>query len=239
MLQNIKSRLRHKLWPNPVRARHSEYSMLYSADDGVFPNDELIKLALSAVSEASNMDLTEFDSRQNDEPYWHNIWPGEHYKLLAGLVKTINPQLVVEIGTFTGISSLSILKNLNPSAKCVTFDIIPWNEIEDTLLTQQDFEKGNLEQVVDDISNYNTCLQYKHLLQKADLIFVDAAKDGVQEKLFLENFAKIGLHQNPWLVFDDIRLWNMLKIWRDIKMPKLDLTSFGHWSGTGLIKWQS
>ncbi|MGH7312141.1 MAG: hypothetical protein ACREJV_03130 [Candidatus Rokuibacteriota bacterium] len=31
--------------------------------------------------------------------------------------------------------------------------------------------------------------------------------------------------------------WNMLAIWREIRMPKLDVTSFGHWSGTGLVEW--
>jgi len=39
------------------------------------------------------------------------------------------------------------------------------------------------------------------------------------------------------VVFDDIRQWNMLKIWRDITRPKIDLTSFGHWTGTGIIDW--
>lgn len=35
---------------------------------------------------------------------------------------------------------------------------------------------------------------------------------------------------------DDIRVWTMLKTWREISYPKLDLTSFGHWSGTGIIE---
>jgi len=39
------------------------------------------------------------------------------------------------------------------------------------------------------------------------------------------------------VLFDDIRLWNMLDIWRSIDFPKLDLTSFGHWSGTGVVQW--
>ena len=38
------------------------------------------------------------------------------------------------------------------------------------------------------------------------------------------------------ILLDDIRLWKMLKIWREISMPKLDLTSFGHWSGTGIVQ---
>ena len=39
------------------------------------------------------------------------------------------------------------------------------------------------------------------------------------------------------VMFDDIRMWNMIKIWRDIKRSKMDLTSFGHWSGTGMVHW--
>jgi hypothetical protein len=41
----------------------------------------------------------------------------------------------------------------------------------------------------------------------------------------------------PVLVFDDTRVRNMLHTWRDVRRPKLDLTSFGHWSGTGLVHW--
>jgi hypothetical protein len=37
------------------------------------------------------------------------------------------------------------------------------------------------------------------------------------------------------LVLDDTRLLNMIDVWRLIRSPKLDLTSFGHWSGTGLV----
>lgn len=51
---------------------------------------------------------------------------------------------------------------------------------------------------------------------------------------------KIGVELDPYAnrladLFDDIRVWNMLAIWRGIRRPKLDLTSFGHWSGTGLV----
>jgi hypothetical protein len=41
------------------------------------------------------------------------------------------------------------------------------------------------------------------------------------------------------VVFDDIRVMNMVATWRRIARPKLDLTSFGHWSGTGLIDWNA
>ncbi|WP_164546837.1 MULTISPECIES: hypothetical protein [unclassified Variovorax] len=39
------------------------------------------------------------------------------------------------------------------------------------------------------------------------------------------------------IVFDDIRVMHMVDTWRRIARPKMDLSSFGHWSGTGLIDW--
>ena len=46
-----------------------------------------------------------------------------------------------------------------------------------------------------------------------------------------------GQHFNEFL-FDDIKMHTMLKFWRDLPLPKLDITSFGHWSGTGLAEWK-
>ena len=51
------------------------------------------------------------------------------------------------------------------------------------------------------------------------------------------DFDLVGVKKNTLLVFDDIRLWNMLEIWREIRHPKIDLTSLGHYTGTGLVDW--
>jgi hypothetical protein len=68
-------------------------------------------------------------------------------------------------------------------------------------------------------------------------MFVDAAKDGAFEVDLLRSFRRVGLRQGTRLVFDDIRLWNMLSFWRHLELPKLDLTSFGDFTGTGLAEW--
>ena len=34
-----------------------------------------------------------------------NVFPGEHYRLLAGLILELQPELVFEIGTYTGMSA--------------------------------------------------------------------------------------------------------------------------------------
>jgi hypothetical protein len=79
--------------------------------------------------------------------------------------------------------------------------------------------------------------RHRALLEEADFIFIDAAKDGVMEQRFIDNLKPLGFRNAPIVMFDDIRVWNMLKIWRQLDRPKLDLTSFGHWSGTGLVDW--
>jgi len=37
------------------------------------------------------------------------------------------------------------------------------------------------------------------------------------------------------VVLDDIRFESEIMNWRRIQSPKLDLTSFGHFSGSGLV----
>ena len=37
------------------------------------------------------------------------------------------------------------------------------------------------------------------------------------------------------LIIDDIQFLNMIDFWRAIASPKLDISSFGHWSGTGIV----
>jgi len=104
-------------------------------------------------------------------------------------------------------------------------------------LAPADLADGRLEQVVADLTRLEVARSYARLLGEADLLFVDAAKDGQMEATLLDNFSAIGLKEGAWLLFDDIRLREMIAIWRSIALPKLDLTSFGHWSGTGLVQW--
>jgi hypothetical protein len=75
-------------------------------------------------------------------------------------------------------------------------------------------------------------------LSEADLIFVDGPKDGTTEGVFLSLLEKVPFRRSPIVVFGDIRLMSMVDVWRGIQRPKMDMTSFGHWSGTGLVDWR-
>jgi len=224
--------------PLPIQARHVEYSAIASMDDdGARPSDRLLDLALRATSRARTVSMAGVVARMKQPPYYPDVWPGEHYKLLAALILEYRPRVVIEIGTATGLSALAMQQHLPQGARLSTFDIRAWSTFADTCLKTEDFADGSLAQIIGDLSDPAVLGSHGELFRAADLIFVDGPKDGRFERILIERLADLALPGQPILVFDDIRVWNMLAIWREIRMPKLDLTSFGHWSGTGLVDW--
>ncbi len=221
----------------PLQARHVELSLIASQDDAPIRLDRsLLDLSLQAVRAASELQLRFNEERKLLNPYV-NCWPGENYRLLAGFVKVLKPRRIIEVGTEKGLAALAMQEVLPAGGKILTFDIFPWSA-DYSVITQSDIDQGTITPLKDDLSIPETAARYSKELKEADFIFVDAAKDGVQERLFLDNFRTVGLKRGAILFFDDIRLWNMLKIWREISLPKLDLTGLGHWSGSGVVLWE-
>lgn len=242
LLGKIKHRLKHealnRALPLPFESRHLEYSLLASADDDFSrPNSRLIDVSLEAIKAARHIDLSWISKRMQSGPYWPDIWPGEHYKLLAGIVEAQNPKRVIEVGTFRGLGALSIKNSLKEESQIITIDLIPWQDIPDTILTRSDFDDGRLRQSLGDLSDPKFFKEFSETLSGCDLLFVDGPKDGIFERVFVEHLSTIRLPVGALVIFDDIRVWNMLAIWRDLRRPKLDMISFGHWTGTGVVDW--
>src|SRR3989475_13123502 len=91
--------------PHPVHAHYAEPSLAFSAEDDYSqPSDRLVSLALEAARLSRGVGLDELDLRwaqtgppSERHPYLRpSCWPGEHYRLLAGLTLAVRPQLVVE-----------------------------------------------------------------------------------------------------------------------------------------------
>ena len=199
------------------------------------PTPELVRLALDSASRAADIDLDSVAARCSPaNAEWVRLWPGEHYRLLAGIVEVLRPSLVIEIGTFQGPGSLALLERLPAESRWGTFDIVPWDQTPDCALRASDFEDGRLVQEIGDLSDPAVFAKHSDLLLQADLVFMDAPKDGLFEPAFLKLAAPLWQGSERLLIFDDIRLMPMVQLWRDLPFPKLDLTSFGHWSGTGL-----
>lgn len=221
---------------DPLRGSRGQLSEICFDDNGR-PTARLIDLALASIRGARDEDLSFIADRMDAPPRWPEIWPGEHYRLLAALVRALAPQTVVEIGTFQGLSALALAKNLPPGGRVHTFDVVSHKRIPGAVLTDADLADGRITAHLADLTGSEGFASHRGLLEAAELIFVDAAKDGVMERRLLARMESLRARPGLLVVFDDIRLWNMLAIWREVKRPKLDLTSFGHWSGTGWIDW--
>ncbi len=159
--------------------------MIYSSDDDVGPSERLVSVALEAIGYARDADLDQLGAREAGSPRLANQWPGEHYRLLAGIVSALKPRLVVEIGTGSGLSALTMLSAIPSDARLVSFDIVPWKQYPGGVLRDQDFADGRLEQLIEDLTSPEIAEDRGGLLAQADFVFADAAKDGVQEERFL------------------------------------------------------
>ena len=220
----------------PRRDELGLFSMLYP--DPGRPNERLIALLRDVVPLAAAEDLGAISARITSGPRWTDAWPGEHYRLLAALVKLLGARRIVEVGTYQGLGALTLRKNLPVDGTLHTFDVVAWRDVPGGILGDDDFADGRMVQVVDDVTWPAGFARHAHVFEQAELIFVDAAKDGRMERRLIDLLDGATLAR-PIVVFDDIRLWNMLDIWPRIRRPKLDATSIGHYTGTGIVDWTS
>jgi hypothetical protein len=211
-------------------ARHVIPSIFCSLDDDFatqqFKDYELIAEAIKFA--ASEPIIPDFE--------YANIFPGEHYRILAGLVKTLKPNKLIDIGTYRGCSSRVMLDFSESEATVSTFDLYDYCSFDWTVLAEQDFISGRLTQHLSDLKDVSEFEKHRDLLESADFIMLDGPKDDEFERTFLHLCRRLKPFNRPrWLLIDDIRFDNMVHLWRSIKSPKLDISSFGHFSGTGLV----
>lgn len=218
----------------PVVARHALWSVISSLDDQhPPPTPRLLELGLQAAQLAASLDLSALVRRaRQPQRRYLETWPGEHYRLLAAMTRILRPSAAVEVGTYTGMGCLAMASSM-PLGKVVTYDIVPWESFPDSLITPADLG-GGLEQRLGDLSKSDYFERESETLKAAGLIFVDGPKDGSFERTFLDHLIPLLMGSGAVLMLDDIRLMNMVQLWRELPLPKLDITSFGHWSGTGL-----
>jgi len=153
--------------------------------------------------------------------------PGKnHYSLLAYLSLQLDNQLIVELGTHHGTSSLAF--SINKTNKIITYDVVNRYGIQQ--------QPVNVERRLGNIFD----LDESKILLESNMIFLDTAHEGPFEwkvyNFLVENEYK-GI-----LILDDIH-WNgpMKEFWAGIKVKKYDVTDIGHGdspngiAGTGIV----
>jgi hypothetical protein len=141
----------------------------------------------------------------------------EHYKLLADLSFCFDNVNFLEIGTYKGLSALALAYNL--SNRITSWDIGDFLSIFPAP-ENVEFKIGNVLKE----ENLNNFL----------FIFLDTFHDGSFEDEFYKHLKEI--NYKGVVMLDDIHLNEpMKKFWDSITEEKYDITSIGHWSGTGIV----
>lgn len=179
---------------------------------------------LQKVLNVSNYDLNKLDTQYintynilaNTECYHLNSGR-EHYRLLMYISNLFNNNILFDIGTNECRSAIALSYNKNNKVK--SYDIIQLLSINPEIC--------NIEFILGD------SLQDSDIL-KTPFIFLDVNHDGIYENI-LYKFLK----DNKWqgiLMLDDINLNDPMRLfWENITEEKYDITSKGHWSGTGIV----
>ena len=185
-----------------------------------------IKMLITLDTEEINkIDLSiynEYITFHPNKQYFNLKAGSEHYKLLAYLSSIIKCEQVVDIGTFLGFSALAL--SYNENIKVVTYDI--FDSIPENVTSTHN--KANIKFMIAE------CIPDLDKLVDTDLILLDIGHDGESEVEIIKHLEKH--NYSGILILDDICLNpEMKKVWSEIKQTKVDITKYGHWSGTGLV----
>lgn len=143
-----------------------------------------------------------------------------HYRLFSHISLKNDNITILEIGTFMGCSALAF--GINRTNTVYSFNI--YNQLDLNNVPE------NINFVIDDILKE----EYVDLILKSKYIMLDTFHDGTFERMFLNHLNKI--EYKGFLLLDDIHLNDEMKLfWSEINLKKFDITSIGHYSGTGLV----
>lgn len=175
---------------------------------------EVTKIDLDVIQTAHVSDYSKYID--HDISYFHGESGKEHYRLLMYISSLFNDVILYDIGTNRGMSAVALSNN--KSNKIKTFDIVQLN------ITNPEIE--NIEYILGDSTKTD--------ISQTNFIFLDVDHDGLYEDVIYKHLKDI-----KWegiLVLDDIHLNDAMKnFWEGITEEKHDITSIGHWSGTGLV----
>ena len=76
----------------------------------------------------------------------------------------------------------------------------------------------------------------ENAISGAEFILVSGMGHGRFEEQVLQRLGGVTFQKPPIVMFNDTRRWEMLRFCREIRHPKLDMTSFGRWTGTLLVE---
>lgn len=187
----------------------------------------MIKLYVSdAIGLVDLSHLDRYIEWNYDQLQFFEMPPGKnHCKLLAYLSNQLSDgSKVADLGTYCGASAIALASN--PEVNVRTYDVtdfLPSDKLTCKNLQNVSFIRADCKERISELLD---CL----------IIFLDIAPhDGIQEAIIFLKLLE-GKFRGL-LICDDIKCsqFTIQHWWEQIPLKKYDLTSFGHWSGTGVV----
>ena len=187
--------------------------------------------------DVKTFDLSMFNEYVVDESEFYQEAGKQHYKLLADLSHFFQGSDIFDIGTHYGSSALAL--SHNPANKVMTFDIADdltkFGLIHNT--KKKYYDAPNIEFHMADLFNPNTRKFFEEKLLASPLIMIDVdPHNGLMEWDIYSYFKSV--NYQGILLFDDVHYFQPMRenFWNKVDDKyKVDLTSLGHFSGTGLV----
>lgn len=133
-------------------------------------------------------------------------------RLLSMLSKMIQPEYILEIGTYTGYSALCLAEGLKPTGKLITLDVN--EQLED--FTRSYFDQSDFAHQID----YRICdamQEIPKLQEPFDLVFIDADK---QNYINYYHLVIDQLKSGAYILIDNV-LWSG-KVYQQSDKPDKD-----------------
>ena len=184
-------------------------------------HEKILSVSNNELNALNTSFINEYDSTINigeHNPYYFHLESGkEHYRLLMYASTLYDNSIIFDVGTNKCMSCLALSYNTSNMIK--SFDVVK--------LFEENPIRNNVEYIIGDSTLHPD-------LPKVSLIFLDVDHDGTYENKFYNHLKSI--NWKGILLLDDIHLNDpMIEFWNNISETKYDITSIGHWSGTGMV----
>lgn len=163
---------------------------------------------------------------------YYNLEAGQgEYRLYSYISTLFNNITILDIGTNQGRSAVAL--SHNPNNHVISYDIQDHIHRRDYKLFTKTNMEFHVKNVLDDITP--EFIQSKNV----QFVMIDICHTGPPERMIMDKLWESGFR--GVVLLDDI--WHPEQQYRDgmqkmmnaLPWRKYDITSFGHWSGTGLI----
>jgi hypothetical protein len=182
-----------------------------------------LQIVVPALDSIDLKDLWVYANWHSFFQFFNNKAGDEHYRLLSNFSWQFPPNTVLaDIGTSGGFSALALAHN--PNVKVITYNI------EDGIGKQvcSMYDKKNIE------PRFKNCIEDIDELVKCPFILLDTAHEGGFERELIT--ALMCSNYKGVVMCDDIYLNRaMIDFWNWVPLKKMDVSEYGHWSGTGII----